>query len=76
MATTIRFQGLVKTTAEIEADKFAGRVWWSTTLARYIAYYNSTQYAQMARRDVLETFAAGLQDSTLKRDIADPLQAG
>ena len=74
MATPIRFQGLVKTTAEIEADKFSGRVGWSTTLARYIAYYNSTQYAQMARRDVLETFAAGLQDSTL--GVGLPMFAG
>lgn len=64
MATPIRFQGLVKTTAEIEADKFAGRIGWNTTLARFVAYYNSTQYAQMARRDVLETFAQGIQDST------------
>lgn len=74
MATPIRFQGLVKPTAEIESDKFAGRVGWSTTLARYIAYYNSTQYAQMARRDVLETFVAGLQDSTL--GVGLPMFAG
>jgi hypothetical protein len=74
MATNIRFQGLVKTTAEIESDKFAGRIGWNTTLARFVAYYNSTQYAQMARRDVLETFAAGLQDSTL--GVGLPMFAG
>lgn len=74
MATNIRFQGLVKTTAEIESDKFAGRIGWNTTLARFVAYYNSTQYAQMARRDVLETFAAGIQDSTL--GVGLPMFAG
>jgi len=70
----VRFQGLVKTTAEIESDKFAGRIGWNTTLARFVAYYNSTQYAQMARRDVLETFAAGLEDSTL--GVGLPMFAG
>lgn len=65
MAKNIRFQGLIKTTAELESDKFAGRIGWNSTLARFVAYYSSTLYAQMARRDVLETFAAGIQDSTL-----------
>lgn len=56
MATNIRFQGLVKTTAEIEADKFAGRFGWNSTLARFVAYFTGTDYATMARKDVAETF--------------------
>ena len=52
----VRFKGLVKTTAELESDKFAGRIGWNSTLARFVAYFSSTNYATMARKDISETF--------------------
>lgn len=65
MSANIRFVGLVKSTTQLESDKFAGRIGWNSTLSRYVVYYNSTQYATMARNDVLETFSAGINDSTI-----------
>lgn len=65
MPTPIRFKGIVGTTAEIATDRFAGRIAFDSTLARFVVFFDATNYAINARRDVLETFAAGIQDSTL-----------
>lgn len=65
MPTPIRFKGIVGTTAQIATDRFAGRIAFDSTLNRFVMFYDATNYATMARRDVLETFAAGIQDSTL-----------
>lgn len=65
MPTPIRFKGIVGTTAQIATDRFAGRIAFDSTLNRFVVFYDATNYATMARRDVLETFAAGVQDSTL-----------
>jgi len=65
MSTYKRIKHLVKTTAEIAADAFAGRAGWNSTLSRWIAYYDSTHYGVCARNDVLETFSGGIVDPTL-----------
>lgn len=65
MPTPIRFKGIVGTTAQIATDRFAGRIAFDSTLNRFVMFYDATNYATMARRDVLETFAAGINDSTL-----------
>ena len=63
----VRFKGLVKTTAELESDKFAGRIGWNSTLARFVAYFNPTNYATMARKDIAETFP-GLSATNLTQN--------
>ena len=65
MSINIRFKGLVDTTVNLNADRFLGRIAFDTTLNRSVVCYDGTNWAQNARRDVLETFAAGIQDSTL-----------
>lgn len=65
MPTPIRFKGIVGTTAQIATDRFAGRIAFDSTLARFVVFFDATNYAINARRDVLETFAAGIRDSTL-----------
>lgn len=61
----IRFKGLIDTTVNLNTDRFLGRIAYDTTLARSVVCYDGTNWAQNARRDVLETFSAGIQDSTL-----------
>lgn len=65
MAINIRFKAIVDTLANIATDKFQGRLAWATNIARMIWYYDANNYGEMARRDVLETFSNGIQDSTL-----------
>lgn len=63
MSTNIRFKGITDTTANIAADKFQGRIAWNTTLNRFVVFYDATNYGTMARRDVFETFAAGIRNN-------------
>lgn len=63
MTQNIRFKGIVGTTAQIATDKFQGRIAFDTTLGRFVVFYDATNYATMARRDVLETFAAGIRNN-------------
>lgn len=65
MSKEIRLVTVVDTTANIAADKYKGRIGWSTDLARGIWYYDATNYGVLARADVLETFAQGIKDSTI-----------
>jgi len=65
MPTNIRFKGLTATTVALNADRFQGRIAYDSTLSRFVVSPDGTAWAVMARRDVLETFAAGIQDSTL-----------
>jgi hypothetical protein len=74
MAINIRFKGIIGTLAAIAADKFSGRVAWATDIARMIWYYDATNYGIMARRDVLESFEAGIQDATVT--AGQPMVAG
>ena len=74
MAINIRFKGIIATLAQIAADRFAGRVAWATDIARMIWYYDATNYGIMARRDVLESFEAGIQDATVT--AGQPMVAG
>lgn len=65
MAINIRFKGIIDSLVNIAADKFAGRIAWVTDISRMIMYYDATNYGIMARRDVLESFEAGIQDATV-----------
>jgi hypothetical protein len=60
MSKPIRFKALVKTLAEFATDVFAGRIGIASDIHRFIFSEDGTTYAQVARRDVLETFAAGI----------------
>jgi hypothetical protein len=57
LSTPIRFKGVVDSTANIELGKYQGRIGFDTTISRYIAYYDATNSAVLARRDIAETFA-------------------
>lgn len=74
MAINIRFKGIIGTLAQIITDRFAGRIAWMTDISRFIMYYDATNYGVMARRDVLESFEAGIQDATVT--AGQPMVAG
>lgn len=74
MSKPIRFKGIIGTLAQIIADRFAGRIAWVTDISRVIMYYDATNYGIMARRDVLESFEAGIQDATVTAGY--PMVAG
>ncbi len=74
MAINIRFKGIIGTLAQIITDRFAGRIAWVTNISRLIMYYDATNYGVMARRDVLESFEAGIQDATVT--AGQPMVAG
>lgn len=74
MAINIRFKGIIGTLAQIVTDRFAGRIAWVTDISRVIMYYDATNYGIMARRDVLESFEAGIQDATVT--AGQPMVAG
>ena len=74
MAINIRFKGIIETLANIATDKFAGRLAWASNIARMIWYYDAANYGVMARRDVLESFEAGIQDATVT--AGQPMVAG
>lgn len=74
MAINIRFKGIIDSLVNIAADKFAGRLAWATNISRVIWYYDATNYGIMARRDVLESFEAGIQDATVT--AGQPMVAG
>ena len=67
MSTPIRFKGVVDSTANIELGKYQGRIGFDTTISRYIAYYDATNSAVLARRDIAETFA-GIRNNGAYQD--------
>lgn len=67
MSTPIRFKGVVDTTANIELDKYQGRIGFDTTVNRYVAYYDNTNRAVLARRDIMETFS-GIRNNGAYQD--------
>lgn len=76
MAVDIRFVGAVGSRAYLDADRIEGRIGFDETIGRAVLCYDGTNWAENARRDVEETFAAGIKLPLLDADTVALIGTG